>query len=513
MYTDSNSSNKKVVKNTIFLYSRMILLLGVSLLTTKVMLEALGVEDYGLNNVVAGIVTFFTFLNFTLTTATLRYLTYEIGAGNKDELRKIFSNSLITHAILALFVIIAGESIGLYVVNYILNIPSNRLFACNIAFQLVILQSVFTLIETPFRALIISYERMDLYAYLGFFDAIAKLLICYLVKISIFDKLISLSVLQGTITISVTCIYIFYCHKYLRDSFTMSLHIDRKLAKSMIKFTIWNLIGSVASLLRNQGVNILINIFFGPIVNAANAIAYRINSAVTGFTSNFTMALNPQITKNYASRNHEQIKKLLISGGKFTFFLMMILSYPLMFEINTVLSLWLGDNVPKYTSIMAVLVLMLSLVETFNYTIGNAIQATGQVKYYQIVISGILLLNFPIAYLLYKFEYPPYTALCVSIFLAFIGLTVRLHFIDKQLKIAPSEYASRVFSRTFGVAVLAIIPPSVLVLFVAETITRLLTTCIVTVIINTTLLWFIGLEAYEKKFIINLINKKRHHIK
>lgn len=239
----SQYNSKRIVKNTFFLYTRMLLLLFVSLLTARVMLDALGAEDYGLNNVIAGVVTLFSFLNSTLTTATSRYLTYEIGTGNITKLKNTFSNSVLTHSIIGFIVIILGETLGLYFVNAILNIPDNRLFACNIAFQIVIISTFFTLVQTPFSAIIISYERMGLYAYMGCFDAIAKLISCYIVKISPYDKLITLSILQGLISLTVFIIYLIYCKTRCKEAFSISLRFNKSIATPMLKFTTWSLLG------------------------------------------------------------------------------------------------------------------------------------------------------------------------------------------------------------------------------------------------------------------------------
>lgn len=479
----------------------MLLLLFVSLLTARVMLDALGAEDYGLNNVVAGVVTLFSFLNNTLTTATSRYLTYEIGTGNITKLKNTFSNSVLIHSILGFIVIILGETLGLYLVNEILNIPENRLFACNIAFQIVIISTFFTLVQTPFSAIIISYERMGLYAYMGIFDAIAKLASCYIVKVSPYDKLITLSILQGLISLSIFAIYIAYCKIECKEAFFISLKLNKSIANPMLKFTTWSLLGSVANMLKNQGINILINLFFGPITNAANAIAYRINSAITGFTANFTTALNPQIIKTYAANEYIEMKKVLFRGGKFSFYLLMLLGFPVIFETPFILKIWLGDNVPTYTSIMTKLIIVLSMIETFTYSIGCAIQATGNIRNYQLLISGISLLNFPISYLFYKYGFPPYTAFGVSIIISFTTLICRLYFMKVQLSIPPIEYIRNVFYRTFLVAIACLPIPLAIYSTMQEGVLRFFILCLFTTSINLINIWFLGMQNNERLFI------------
>lgn len=510
-----NINNKKrVAKNTLFLYMRMLLQLFVSLLTARVMLEALGVEDYGLNNVIAGIVTFFTFLNNSLTSASSRYLTFELGRGDLSSLRIVFRNSFSIHLILAVIVVILGESIGVYMINHILHIPENRLFACHIAYQFVIIGAFISLIQTPFSAIVVSYEKMGLYAYLGIFDVVSKLLICYIVKWVSFDKLITLSILQGLVTFLVFIIYYVYCKRKFGEACCVKVKMEKKLTQSMLKFTIWSLIGSVANILKNQGVNVLINIFFGAAVNAANAIAYRINAAIMGFTGNFTTALNPQITKNYAAKKYGEMNDLIFMGGKYSFFLLMLLGFPIMFEIDFILKLWLGNNnVPEYTSIMTILVIILSMVETFTYTIGCAVQATGNIKYYQLIISGITLMNFPIAYVFYKLGCPPYTALAVSIGISAITLVSRLYFMKKLLYMQPMEYVKKVFGHTFPIALISSTVPILICLNMSDGIVRFFIVVFMSTIMNVVCIWFLGMNVKERTFakgvVMNYINKKK----
>lgn len=510
-----DSNKKRVAKNTLFLYMRMLLQLFVSLLTARVMLEALGVEDYGLNNVIAGIVTFFTFLNNSLTSASSRYLTFELGRGNLASLRAVFRNSFTIHLILAAIVVVLGESIGIYMINHILHIPVNRLFACHVAYQFVIIGAFISLIQTPFSAIVVSYEKMGLYAYLGIFDVVSKLLICYIVKWVSFDKLITLSVLQGLVTFMVFVIYYVYCKKKFNEACSVRLKLEKQLTQSMLKFTTWSLIGSVANILKNQGVNVLINIFFGAAVNAANAIAYRINAAIMGFTGNFTTALNPQITKNYAAKKYGEMNDFIFMGGKYSFFLLMLLGFPIMFEIDFILKLWLGsNNVPEYTSIMTILVIILSMVETFTYTIGCAVQATGNIKYYQLVISGMTLMNFPIAYVFYRLGYPPYTALAVSIGISSVTLITRLYFLKSLLQMQPIEYVKKVFVHTFPIALLSSVVPILICMNMTDGIIRFFVVAIASSVMNVICIWFLGMDVNERVFaknvVLNYLNKKKN---
>lgn len=512
MPQDISQNSKRIAKNTLYLYVRMLLLLFVSLFTARVMLEALGVENYGLNNVIAGVIVLFSFLNNTLATATSRFLTYELGTGDLDKLKKTFSNAWLTHGLLAILVLVLGESLGIYLVNSVLNIPESRVFACNVVYQLTLFQVLLTLTQTPFSAIVMSYEKMDFYAYLGVFDAVAKLLICFLVKESSFDKLISLSILQTAVTIIVYLIYIGYCKRNFKNVCSLSICWNKTIFRSMLKFTGWSLIGSVSVVLKNQGVNILMNIFFGPVVNAANAIAYRVNSALLGFSSNLTVAINPQITKNYASGQYDAMKTLIYKGGKASFFILMLLGFPIIFEADYVLHLWLGEEVPQYAATMTILVIVLSMIEAFTYSIGNAIQATGNIRNYQIVISGITLLNCPVVFFLFKLNFPPYTALAASICISSVALCLRLYFIKVLLQMDPWEYIKAVFLKTIPVAFLCLIPPLFYTNYLEEGVSRLLMNSVLITAWNILIIWFFGLDQKEKEFLKNLIKKYRNRL-
>ena len=504
---NTSSNNKRIAKNTLLLYFRMILVMLASLYTARIMLEALGVEDYGLYNVVAGVITLFTFLNATMTTTTSRYLTYELGRGDVSCIRTTFSSSFKTHLLLATIIMILGETAGVYMVNDVLSIPANRLFACNIVFQTVIVSAGLQIVQVPYSALVISHEKMGVYAYLGIFDVVAKLAVCFAVKYIEYDKLILLAVLQLSVTALIAVFYYAYCKAKFNKLLYISRKIDKAIFVSMLGFTAWSLMGSLANMLKNQGINILINLFFGSAINAANAIAYRINSAVMGFTSNFTTALNPQITKMYASGQYDEMRKLIYSGGKYTFFMLMLLGIPIMLEIDFILKIWLGDNVPEYTSIMTVLVLALSMVETFTYTIGCAIQATGCIRNYQLVISGLSLLNFPLSYVLFMLGCPPYSALAVSVAISAVMLFSRLYFMKTLLGIPPMDYISKVFLRTFVVAVLCIIPSLFICYYLKENTTRFFIVCGVTTVSNLLGIYFLGINSTERQFVQSIFHR------
>lgn len=435
----------------------MLLVMGVSLYTSRVILGALGNTDYGLNNVIAGVITLFSFINGSLGAATSRFLSFELGTNNQERLKKVFTNSFNIHVSFGILVLILGQTVGLWLVNNILNIPDDRMLACNIIYQFVILSSFLTITQVPLNAMIISHERMNIYAYIGISDAFVKLLIAYLVSITAFDKLITLGILNFIFALCMYLFYHLYCHRHFIE-YKISFTFDKPILKEMLGYSTWSLIGSTAFMLKTQGINILLNIFFGPVVNAANAIAYQVNNAIISFTTNFTMALNPQMIKSYANGEHKRMNSLLFKGGRFSFYLLMLLCLPILFNTEFILQIWL-TNVPEYAVIFTKLALILSMTESFTYTIGYAIQASGKIKYYQVIVCGILLLSFPISYILYKMNFPPYTALCVSIIIGLLALVIRLFFLRKILHIPISNYVRSVFVPCGITLLIALIAP------------------------------------------------------
>lgn len=489
------------------LYFRMLLIMFVSLYTSRVTLKALGITDYGLYNVLAGSIVIFSFINNSLATATTRFITFHLDKKNLNNIREVFSTSIQIHLFISLIVILLSEVIGVWGINNILNIPTNRIFACNIVFQIVIFSAITSILQSPFGALIISNEKMNIYAYVGIIDAISKLAIALFITITPYDKLITFSVLQFIVASGTFGFYYFYCKRAFNSIFYISLKRNRKLIKDMLGFSSWNLLGSTAIMLKNQGVNILINIFFGPAINAANGIAYQVNSAVFQFSNNFTTAINPQIIKSYATNERERMQKLIIRGGKFSFFLLLFLSIPIILETNYLLTLWLGAF-PTYTITFTRIVLFLTLVECFNYSIGCAIQATGNIRNYQIIISGINLLIFPLSYIFYKIGAPPQSALIVSLSISICLLFIRLYFIKHQLGFSPTIFLKEVYCKSFLVLVICLPIPYCVSTFLDESFLRLLITTAIVFIVNTITIYKIGLSIDERKFIVNNIKNK-----
>ena len=344
MLTESN--NKRIAKNTIILYFRMIITMTVSLYTSRIVLKALGVEDYGIYNVVGGVISMFSILSGSLSAAISRFLTFEIGKRNFERVKIIFSTSINIQIILAFLIIILAEIIGVWFLNNKMVIPEGRLVAANWVLQCSIITFAINLISVPYNAIIVAYERMKAFAYVSIIEVILKLLIVYILLISRLDKLILYAILLLCISIIIRFIYGIYCKIHFKES-NYSFVFDKELMRSMTGFAGWNFFGAGSHLLMTQGVNMLMNVFFGVAVNAARGIAVQVDGSVMSFVSNFTTALNPQITKSYASEEKGYMFSLMCAGAKYSFFLLLILSLPILFQTETILYIWLGQ-VPEY---------------------------------------------------------------------------------------------------------------------------------------------------------------------
>jgi len=502
----TSKNNVRIAKNTWMLYIRMMLSMFISLYTSRLVLKILGVEDYGIYNVVGGVVSMFIFMNGALGSATARFLAFELGKNNISQLKMVFRSAFTIHVLFALIILIFLETIGLWFVNKLLVIPAARLLAANWIFQFSIFISVISIIQVPLIASIIAHENMGVYAYLGIFDVIMKLLVVFLLNYSGYDKLITYAFLITVISLLVFIIYHIYCtNKFIE--YLPSLLLDKMLFKEMLGYSSWSFIGSFSIILKLQGTNILLNIFFGPAVNAARGIAYQINAAVNRFTQNFSTALNPQIIKYYATGDIKSMMRLLIRGAKFSYFLLLFLGLPIIFETKFILDLWLV-NVPDYAVIFTRLVIINSLLESFIFVLGASIQATGRIKWYQIVVGGFLLLNLPVSYLFLKIGYPPQTTLVISIILAFFALILRVVLIKMQIPELPVKlFLHNVF---FVAALVTLIGFSIPIYiehiiepgwnkFLMVSISGFLTTAIA--------IWFLGLSISERLFLFNIIRK------
>jgi O-antigen/teichoic acid export membrane protein len=426
-----NNDNKRIARNTLMLYFRMILLMGVSLYTSRIVLEVLGVEDFGIYNIVGGIVVMFGFLNTAMSTATQRFLSFELGQRNKELLKKVFSSSLLIHFIIAFIVFIVSETFGLWFLNTKLSIPLDRMNAANWVYQFSIFSFIISIMSVPYNAAIISHERMNVYAYVSIIEAVLKLLVVYLLGLLGFDKLKIYACLLFLVSLFVRVIYQVYCRKKFEEC-SFNFIWDKELLIRLTSFSGWSLFGGIAYVAKSQGINILLNIFYGATVNAAWAISQQVNSAVLSFMQNFTTALNPPIVKAYANKNLIGVFTLLFEGMKYSFFLAYCLIIPLFFELEYVMALWL-KSVPEYAVIFVRLVLVCILMESFAHVISVTVQATGKIKWFQIIIGGIYFLNLPLSYWFLRVTNSPVSTMYVAVFLSALLVLLRFCILFKLI--------------------------------------------------------------------------------
>lgn len=497
---DIAANNKRIAKNTLMLYIRMLFMMGVSLFTSRVILQTLGVEDYGIYNVVGGIITMFTFINSAMISATQRYITFALGQNDLECLKRVFSTSLQIHGLISLIIVILSETLGLWFLYEKMIIPENRMTAALWVYQCSILVCIVSIMSVPYNAAIVAHEKMSAFAYISILEVVLKLAIVYLLLVIPFDKLIIYAILMFLVQLLIRLVYSFYCNKHFEESIYKHV-IDKPLLKEMSGFAGWNFWGSFSVLCCNQGVNLLLNIFFGPIVNAARGIATTVQAAVNNFSSNFQVALNPQIIKTYAAGNLEEHRKLIFISAKFSALLLMIISLPILLETGTILRLWLGD-VPEHTINFVRLILLISIWDSAAYPLATSIQATGYVKKYQLYVGSVILLIIPVSYFIFQFYSLPELALIVHLFIAILAQLVRLWFVRKYVQISIKRFVIQVYIPFILAFVLSyIIPYFLRDMILGNDLIRLFTISLISFISSLVITYIIALNSKERDFV------------
>lgn len=492
-------SNKRIAKNTAMLYFRMLLTMAVSLYTSRIVLNTLGVEDFGIYTVVGGFVTMFGFLNNAMASATQRFLAFEIGRKDKVQLRNVFSMSVNIHFLIAFVIFILGETVGLWFVNTKLTIPPERLVAARWVYQFSILTLMVNMVSVPYNAMIIAHERMNVFAWVSIAEVSLKLFIVFMLQWFGFDKLKFYAILMFGVALLIRFIYGIYCNRKFKES-RFRVYWNKPLFKTLINYAGWNLWGNCASVIMGQGINVLLNIFFGPVVNAARGIAYQVKGAVNQFVQNFQMALNPQIIKSFATEDLKYMHQLIFQGAKYSFFLLFAMSLPIILETEIILKLWL-KTVPDYTIIFTQLVLINVLIDCISGPLMTAAQASGKIKIYQGVVGGLLILNLPASFLFLKCGYSPEITLYVSIGISIIALFVRLKIISPLVKLSILSYLKEVLFRVFPVSIIAMIFPIIIKSFLHEGFTRLVITGFTSLLFVGITIYFVGLRKKEQVFL------------
>ena len=506
----SNSvNNKRIAKNTLMLYIRMLITMVVGLFTSRVVLQSLGVEDYGIYNIVGGFVSLFSLLSGSLSAAISRFLTFELGKGNIDNLRKVFSSAVTIQIGLSLIIVILAETVGLWFLDSKLVIPEERMFAAHCVYQLSILTFVISLISVPYNAAIIAHERMSAFAYMSILDVTGKLLIAYSLFYASTDRLILYGILGAILSLLNRLIYGIYCKRNFEEC-TYRFFFDFTLLKQMFGFAGWNFIGASSAVLRDQGGNIILNIFGGPAVNAARGIAMQVNSCIHGFVGNFMVALNPQITKSYASGEHSYMMSLIYKGARFSYYIL-LLSLPIIINASYILNLWLGI-VPEHTVAFVQLVLIFAMSESLANPLVTAMLATGRIRNYQLVVGGLQMMNLPLSYILLRCGYPPESVLIVAIFISVCCEMSRLYILRNMIQLSMRSFLREVYFNVIGVSLVSAVLPLVLFFILPDNFLGFVVNCIVCVLSTMLVILYLGLKKGERQMIYekvtNIVCKK-----
>lgn len=496
-----SENTKRIAKNTLMLYVRMLFSMLVSLYTSRVVLNALGVEDYGIYNVVGGFVAMFSLLTGSISAAISRFLTFELGKGDKQRLSMVFSTSLVVQFILAFIIVLLLETIGVWFLNHKMIVPADRMFAANCLLHFSTLSFAVSLISMPYNASIVSHERMDIFAYIGIGEVLVRLfIVCSLAYLpGSFDKLISFAVMTLLSGLTFQFIYWSFCRHHFEEC-RFKLHFEKSLLKQMFGFAGWNFIGASSAVLRDQGGNVILNLFFGPAVNAARGIASSVNNAICGFTGNFMTALNPQITKSYAAGEMEYNMMLIHRAARFSFYMMFILALPVLFNTSFIIHLWLGQ-VPEHVVLFVQLVIIFSLCETLSNPLVTVMLATGNIRNYQIVVGGLQLLNLPISYVVLRMGAMPESVMLVAIVLSLTCLATRLVMLRGMIGLSIRKYIGRVLVNVSSVTVISVVPVSVASMFCNDTFGFFILDSLLCVSIASLSAFYVGCNIRERQFI------------
>lgn len=500
--------NKRIAYNTIALYVRMILTMAIALYMSRVALKVLGVSDYGIYNVVGGVVSMFAFINGALSAGTSRFIAYELGIGNKEKLRETFNAALISHIGLATIVILAAETIGLWFINTQLVFPENRTFAVNIVYQLSLITLVLQFTQIPYTATIIAHEKLNIYAYLSILEVSLKLITIFILSYNkTIDNLILYAALLFAIQVCSLCIYRIFCYKKFPES-RWKVCKNRSLYKHIFSFSGWDILGAICIISQGQGVNVLLNIYFGPIVNAARAVSYQVEGAFSQLTGNFMTAINPQIVKSFANNEYTDMIELIKDGSKYGFYLLAIFLFPIMFKINYILKLWL-TNVPDDTNLFILIILTNSMIRVIARPIIMGIHATGHIKRLNLYAGSIGLLPLPIIYILFILGFDAQFAFWTILLFGIIANIIEIIILKIELPVFNvKKYCIEVYSRCIIIGIIIYISNHFISIYFND---KFITFCIyftICIILNLTIILLLGFNKSKREKIVHLITSK-----
>ena len=504
----AKTSYRRIAGNTLMLYVRMLLVMVVSLFTVRIVLQALGQVDYGLYNVVGGIVVMFSFLSHVLSSASQRFFAFELGRNDTDRLSRIYSIILILYGAVIVAIVLLTETVGLWFLHTHMTIPAERMTAVEWVYQFSIAAFCVQIFTTPHKALIIAKERMNVYAYVGIIEVILQLLMAYALLVYGGDRLLLYAVLMFVVHAITNGIYIIYARrKYREIIFTPTW--DSDMARSIISYSGWTLFGALASIARSQGINIVLNVYFGAVVNAARGVAHQVNGAVSSFSNNFYTAVKPQIVKSYAAGLTEDCVGLVIRSTRFSFCLLLVLAMPIISYAPEVLSLWLGDY-PSYAVIFVQLMLITCIIDAMGNPIITFNQATGNIRFYQVVVSFIYILNIPIIIAVFEYGFSPVGAFIASMCVSFVAQVARLLIVTVQQGFPLVAYCRKALLPLGGLVIVLVVCLSAWFYIIDRPTSLLgLAGCLASVLAITAVCSFIlGFTHSERSSVLNTIKKR-----
>jgi O-antigen/teichoic acid export membrane protein len=506
-------SNKRIVKNTLYLYMRSLLMVAIGLYTSRVVLQVLGVEDYGLYGVIGSVVSMFVIINGVLTAGTSRFLTFELGKGDPEQLNKTFNASFTMHVVLSAILFLLLETIGLLFLNTQMSIPEGRYIAANIVYQLSVLGCITSIIQVPYSAIIVSHERMDIIAYVGLLEAAFKLAFTFaLLFCSFKDNLIAYALIISLWSIGLQLWYTYYCIKHFPECRFRFVR-EKKIYKGMLSYSLWDVIGQFCATGNSQGVNILINMFFGVTFNASRGVAYQVENTITQFVNNFMIAVNPQIVKAYAQNNYNRFFQLIYEAGKYSYFLLFLLTLPIFLEADYILSIWLVE-VPEMTVLFLRWVMLITLFRILIRPVINGVHATGDVKTLNLT-SGVYsaMTYLPIVYILYRLDFPIWYCFVVQAVNGIICTILEVRSLYLKIPFDIIDFIKRVYFHSIIISLLASILPLIVIILFETSFTRLIITTIVSTTSISFCIFYLSFNAYQrnkaKSYLRNKIQFKR----
>lgn len=504
--SDNSTNNKRIAKNTLLLYVRQLLTMVIGLYTSRVILNTLGINDYGVYNVVAGFVAMFSLFTGSLSAAISRFLTFNLGEGNFDKLKNVFSTSVTIMMGMAVVIVIFAELFGVWFLNTQLNIPSERMYAANWVFHMSILSFVINLISIPYNASIIAHERMDAFAYISILEVILKLVIVFMLCLSPMDKLITYAILLTGVSVVIRLVYGIYCKSKFEECNYIFI-FDKSLLKEMGTFAGWNLFGSGAYLFNTQGVNIISNIFFGVTINAARGVANQVESVVRQFVNNFTTAINPQIIKSYASNDLAYMHSLICRGAKFSYLLMLFFFVPFMFETETIMQLWLKIY-PSDAPLFLRLTLIGTMFDMLGNSTANAAWATGNIKKYYIIIGSIGSMVFPISWICFFLGASAYASYIVFIVIYILLMILKVYIIKSLVRFEPKMFYKEVLMKITPTTIVAFIIPSLCYITMSEGLFRTTTIVVLSEVSVVLSILMLGLTGSERNKLLSVVKNR-----